>query len=107
MLLEADKNRTYNVKYKVMPNLTTDVFLGLEFLSENDAVINFEEGLITLDGKQYEIPTITDECFKIENFISDKTRVLTVTTGSDVVTKLIKTYQTKNPELGSKKRSLP
>lgn len=36
--LEADNSRIYNVDFKIMPHLSSDMLIGLAFLSENEAL---------------------------------------------------------------------
>lgn len=64
--IEADKFRTYNITYRIMPQLSTDVVLGVSFLQDNEAIINFKEGFLTLDGKHYEILSENEQSYKNE-----------------------------------------
>ncbi|KAG0427877.1 hypothetical protein DMUE_5868 [Dictyocoela muelleri] len=50
-----DENILYHSRFLLLPNPGDVFILGMRFLSENEAVINLKEGIINLDGVEYEI----------------------------------------------------
>jgi hypothetical protein len=101
MHLEADTSRTYNVTFKIMQNLTTDIILGLAFLFDNESIIDMKEGILTIDGKHYEFPTYSDQSYIHEKFIADKTKIMLVKSPKECVEELIKKCKIENPILGT------
>lgn len=55
LILQEDKHVKYNLNCRVLAGTPTDVLLGIDFLMKNDAIINIKDGIIVLDGKEYEI----------------------------------------------------
>lgn len=48
-------NVIYNELFRIIPESSASMILGMNFLQKNDAIINMKEGLITIDGLGVEI----------------------------------------------------
>lgn len=63
-----------------MKRLATDILLGIEFLLENDSIINIKEGYVSLDGRQYELYKNLSIDNGINKVLCDETRTLSCKT---------------------------
>jgi predicted aspartyl protease len=53
--IQADSTITYGVDLRILPNLTTDIILGMDFMLENEVIINLAERILTVGNKHFEI----------------------------------------------------
>jgi hypothetical protein len=97
--LEADTSKIYQVKLKLMSKLTTDIVLGMAFMLDNEAVIDLKEGILTLDGKHFEILE-NNKHYEHERIIAQKSEIMNITTSKEKAEQMIKNYKTNNKELG-------
>jgi predicted aspartyl protease len=95
-----DKQIAYKTECKILPNLAMDVLLGMSFLINNEAIINFKENILILDGKQYEIETSTCDAKENACKLIDKTKILSCTS-NDKINQLVKSFRSKMPTLGT------
>eukprot|EP00477_Mikrocytos_mackini_P001864 GAHX01002022.1.p1 GENE.GAHX01002022.1~~GAHX01002022.1.p1 ORF type:complete len:603 (-),score=94.42 GAHX01002022.1:1109-2917(-) len=80
----------------------TEIILGLDFLQNNDAIINLKDSTLSLDGKFYELPKAETNLHAIDNTIIDKTQILTISENSETeASKAILDYKLHNPKLGT------
>ncbi|KAG0435786.1 Retrovirus-related Pol polyprotein from transposon [Dictyocoela muelleri] len=53
--IDGDDTTLYKVKVKILKNMSLSGILGMDFLLDNDAKIDLDEGTLTLDTKHYEL----------------------------------------------------
>ncbi|KAG0438226.1 Retrovirus-related Pol polyprotein from transposon 17.6 [Dictyocoela muelleri] len=99
--IQGDKDTIYNISPYIIKNMSTDLILGIDFLTSNDSTINCRNMTLTLDDKVYEFENITkpaDPDFKI----ASKTRILqsTIINKYEKVNKIIDEFKRTMPELG-------
>ncbi|KAG0440561.1 Retrovirus-related Pol polyprotein from transposon opus [Dictyocoela muelleri] len=95
-----DNNTTYKSSFLLFPNTNNTCILGMRFLGENDAIINLKEGLINLDGTEYEMAVKTRINNLSDSKLIDKSKILLVK-DNDEIKEMINTYKRKNPKLSS------
>ncbi|ORD97512.1 POL5 [Hepatospora eriocheir] len=101
--LKVSFDHSPNVEYKItatiFPNLTHGIILGMEFIRENNVILDLGSGLIKIDNKYFEIPGWSFE----EKESPDKIMSTDVRTISEVETRIsevIKEFKLRNPEFG-------
>ncbi|KAG0436063.1 Retrovirus-related Pol polyprotein from transposon 17.6 [Dictyocoela muelleri] len=99
--LQEDAKNSYKSKFYVMSNHNTYPILGMRFLTENDAVINLNEGFVTIDGTEYEIDTKTQNLCVAEKKIIEKSKVYAINDYENKIKDLIKFNKKRNPILGN------
>ncbi|KAG0437692.1 hypothetical protein DMUE_3543 [Dictyocoela muelleri] len=77
LMLQGDTSYTYKVKSLVLDNIQPDIILGIPFLQENDAKIDFRNNTITLDGKEYEFGDPISVS-SLDKKLIDKSKILTI-----------------------------
>ncbi|KAG0420286.1 Retrovirus-related Pol polyprotein from transposon 17.6, partial [Dictyocoela roeselum] len=95
-----DKNITYKSRFLVMPNNSDIIILGMKFLIDNEAILNLKEGIMNLDGKEYEIETNSTPLNVSDTKIISKTKIFATKTEERDLMEAIKNAKQRNPELG-------
>lgn len=99
--IENDVTTVYKTELRLLSGLTTNVILGNAFLQENNAIINFKESTLTLDGKEYETKNIINN---EENYLMEKTKIYMCEKKENFeenLRKLIRENKNNNPILGT------
>lgn len=76
LMLSNDKNVIHLCNTRIMDSLTTDIILGMEFLENNNAIIDLKDGIITIDGRQYELEKEKHKFDSNDQILCEKTKVL-------------------------------
>ncbi|KAG0420334.1 Retrovirus-related Pol polyprotein from transposon 17.6 [Dictyocoela roeselum] len=98
--LFEDHKITYTSKFNILTNDTGLPILGMQFLLENDSMINIGEGYIRIDNMEYEIDVKTSEN-EGDDFdtIVEKARVYQIT-NEEALKNMIKLAKRENKPLG-------
>lgn len=85
--------------------MTTNVILGVDFLIQNKAVINFNDNTIFLDSKEYELSPARDYT-DFDSIFDEKTGIMKIETDKAMKTveMAIEDYKKNNPEIGTIKK---
>lgn len=75
------------------------IILGMQFLQENDAIINIKESYISLDNIEYEIELNNNIIDDNETVIHKKLKIFLATETTPMKNELITKMIIKNPEL--------
>ncbi|KAG0437866.1 Transposon Tf2-8 polyprotein [Dictyocoela muelleri] len=98
--IKGDKQITYKSLFYIFPSKTSKVILGMQFLQENDAIINIKENFITLDNREYEIELSGNKLDKNDEIIIEKSKIYSLDDINPKFERLIHEYKLKNPEIG-------
>ncbi|KAG0435975.1 hypothetical protein DMUE_4448 [Dictyocoela muelleri] len=74
--LNGDQNCRYRSNFNILDTKSENLILGMQFLQENDAIINLKENYINLDSKEYELIDRGTNLDEYEKVITDKTKYL-------------------------------
>lgn len=72
--IQGDTTRTYKTTTRVLRSMSLPGILGMNFLLENDACIDFASGIITLDNKSYELK-IKKDTDQLDSELVKRTRI--------------------------------
>lgn len=99
--MQADDTVLYKARFKVLKNMSLAGILGMNFLLDNDACIDIAGGVLTLDGKHYEI-IINNTNNEFDDQLILKTRInASLKQNLNLkVKELIKKYKLINKPLG-------
>jgi hypothetical protein len=92
----------------MLPELATEILLGMSFLVNNEAIINLKEDIFTLDGKQYEIETTTSNKNNLNQKLTEKTKIykcLETNDGHKEISKIVSEFRKSMPTIGKIKNS--
>lgn len=74
----------------------------MEFLIQNETIINLKDNTLTIDGRFYEIPRLqSEQSQQNENFLADKTRIMAINDRRLSLEESIRAQKLKNQELGT------
>lgn len=76
--LKSLNNSTFNLEAVVVRDLCTDVILGSDFLSVNEAILNYAENTVTLDGRSIyvNLETRNKQTNTFEKMVNSKSKLL-------------------------------
>ncbi|KAG0441354.1 Transposon Tf2-6 polyprotein [Dictyocoela muelleri] len=96
-----DENIFYKSKFMILPHPCNVLILGMRFLTENDTIINLKDGIISLDGKEYEVKARIPNFVAPDNDISRKTKIFSVKSVYSEINETINKAKIHNPEIGN------
>ncbi|KAG0420322.1 Transposon Tf2-9 polyprotein, partial [Dictyocoela roeselum] len=99
--IQNDKHITYKSSFLLLSNPNCIMILGMKFLMENDAQVNLKDGIINLDGREYEIDLKTNCRNEADDNILNKTKIFTMKNNEVDEKELIEHAKRQNPLLGN------
>ncbi|KAG0436332.1 Protein DDI1 like protein, partial [Dictyocoela muelleri] len=87
-------------KFYVIEEQHDDAIVGMQFLKENDAIIDFKNDKITLDNKEYNLNSGKLEICFADSDLMEKSKVLNVGSSESTLNKIIDNYKSKNHKIG-------
>ncbi|KAG0442520.1 Retrovirus-related Pol polyprotein from transposon [Dictyocoela muelleri] len=101
--LQSDITTVYRVKFLILEGIQPEIILGIPFLQENDAKIDFKNNIILLEGKEYEFSEAMT-CNTPDKTILDKSKILACAKSKEKeCEKLLKDFNKTSPQLGHSK----
>ncbi len=90
----------YRIRALVIPGKGKEIILGMKFLSENGAMLDLEQGLIRIDGRDIEMPKFEGE-FKTtpEGIIAETFKG--ISENNESLNEIIKMHRLSNPKTGN------
>ncbi|KAG0420428.1 Retrovirus-related Pol polyprotein from transposon [Dictyocoela roeselum] len=98
--IKGDKEITYKSLFYVFNSASPKIILGMQFLQDNDSIINIRDNYISLDGKEYELEINDKISDSSEKAILDKSKIFTLKRPEEKLKKLIQKMRQDNPEIG-------
>ncbi len=65
------KDTEYQMKTYVLPGMKNDMTIGMNFILQNKCILNLRDGILSVDGREFEIEGFKDNQNWIENAIID------------------------------------
>jgi predicted aspartyl protease len=99
--IQNDKNLEYRNEFKIIDSLAAEMILGTDFLEMNNAIIDFKESVLTIDGRQYELERNLHSLDKHDKILADKTTIFACTEKEISKTRstMIHKFRNLNPKL--------
>ncbi|ORD93876.1 TF29 [Enterospora canceri] len=100
MELVGISHTRYKVKALVLPGLTEDLIVGLDFMCNNGMVLDLKKGIISVDGYELLIEEFQDkEASRPENLLVDNLRQ--VVREPETLEDVVQGFKATNPILGN------
>ncbi|KAG0435920.1 Transposon Tf2-6 polyprotein, partial [Dictyocoela muelleri] len=99
--IQGDKCNEYTVTARVLKNMSSNLILGMDFLTNLNSVINLKNSTFSVDNKEYEI-MINNEYNTPDKIFETRNDILSLTGNvkSSRLDKLLEEYKAQNPPIG-------
>ncbi|KAG0436253.1 hypothetical protein DMUE_4317 [Dictyocoela muelleri] len=101
--LNEDKNCRYKTDFYLFNSRSRNIILGMQFLKDNDAIINLKDNYIKIDNREYEIYYEETKLDEHEQTIAAKSAVFSMSHSDVDFKELVKKLKKKNPRIGNLK----
>ncbi|KAG0420641.1 hypothetical protein EQH57_0066 [Dictyocoela roeselum] len=101
--LNEDKNCRYKTDFYLFNSKSRNIILGMQFLKDNDAIINLRDNYIRIDEREYEIEYEEAKFGEHEQAITSKSTIFSMTRSEVDFKELVKKLKEKNPKIGNLK----
>ncbi|KAG0419963.1 hypothetical protein EQH57_0340 [Dictyocoela roeselum] len=98
--LNNDRNCRYRSKFYLLETRNKNAILGMQFLKENDAIIDLKNNFINLDDKEYELNHDNSNLDKYEQEIASMSTIFTLRAGNSSFKDLKNEIKIRNPKIG-------
>lgn len=75
--ISNDASVIHTCKARTMKNLSTDIILGMQFLENNNTIIDLNDRIIVIDGRQYKLENRSQKFDDKDRLLCDKTKIIT------------------------------
>ena len=102
IIIENDNSTKYSTFFKIIKGKLPEIILGVEFLQDNDANINFKDGTYKIGNKEYEINNFESK-IALDKELSKNNKIYKVNCSEETqkINEIIRKQIEENPKLGN------